>query len=414
MKAEIITIGDEILIGQVVDTNSAFIAEQLNEVGISVTQMSSIPDEKAHIIKAFQEAEYRADLIIVTGGLGPTKDDVTKNTFCEYFDDTLIQNQEVLTHITQLFYKISQQPLNDLNIQQALVPSKALVLKNEHGTAPGIWMVKGGKVFIALPGVPYEMKALIQNYVIPKLTSEFKMPFIVHRTIVTHGEPESVLAERIAFWEDALPKHIKLAYLPSLGMIRLRLSGTGKVKKDIESEVQDQIDVILPHLKAIFLGYDNVSLELEVGRLLTEKKQTLSLAESCTGGLIAASITSNAGASSFFKGGLVTYFTSTKVEVLKVLEQTIKDNSVVSREVALEMAKNARQLFNSDFAISVTGNAGPEKGDSLAEVGTVFIGIATQNKTIVEVFDFGTNRYRVQQKTKNKALELLRSCILGK
>ena len=413
MRAEIITIGDEILIGQVIDTNSAFIASKLNEIGISVVQMSSISDEKKHIINAFQEAEGRSDIIIVTGGLGPTKDDITKKTFCEYFDDTLIQNEEVLAHITQLFYKISQQPLNELNVQQALMPSKSLVLHNAHGTAPGMWMVKNDKVFISLPGVPYEMKALVENHVIPKLTSEFNTPFIVHKTIITHGEAESVLAERIAFWEEALPKHIKLAYLPSIGMIRLRLSGIGEIKQEIEQEIQEQIDLILPHLVEIFLGYDNVSLETEIAQLLTDRKQTLSLAESCTGGLIAASITSNSGVSSFFKGGVVTYFTSSKWEVLSVSKKIIDEYSVVSKEVAVEMAENVKELFNSDFAISITGNAGPEKGDSSAEVGTVFIGIATPNKTIVEVFDFGTNRYRVQHKSKNKALELLRSCILG-
>jgi len=413
MNAEIITIGDEILIGQIVDTNSAFIAEELNKIGVSVVQITSIQDDRQHIIKAFQEAETRADIIIVTGGLGPTKDDITKHTFCEYFNDTLIENKEVLTHITQLFQKIANKPLNSLNKQQALVPSKAKVLFNENGTAPGMWMAHNNKVFIALPGVPYEMKAIIKDEVLPKITSKYKLPYIYHKTLVTQGEPESELAARIAFWEDALPKNITLAYLPHLGTVKLRLSSKGVKKEDVVQAVNEQVEKILPHLKEIFIGFDSVSLESEIAELLTSRKQTLAVAESCTGGLIASSITKLAGVSSFFRGGVVTYQTQTKVQLLGVSEKTIQIHSVVSAAVAQEMAVGVQKVLQSDYAISVTGNAGPGKGDSDAAVGTVFIAIATPRNVRVSEFNFGKNRYKVQNKAKNKALELLKKAIFA-
>ncbi len=414
MNAEIITIGDEILIGQIVDTNSAFIATELNKIGVSVVQISSIQDDKQHIINAFQEAESRADLIIVTGGLGPTKDDITKHTFCEYFKDTLIENKAVLRHIEQLFQKIVNKPLNDLNKKQALVPSKAVVLHNENGTAPGMWMEQNNKIFIALPGVPYEMKAIMNAVVIPKITTKFKLPYIVHKTIVTQGEPESELAARIAFWEEALPEQVRLAYLPNLGMVKLRLSAVGVNKIEVEKQVDDQIEKILPHLSEIFLGFEGASLETEIAGLLNSRNQTLALAESCTGGLIASSITKNAGVSSFFKGGVVTYQTQTKVMLLGVLEETIRKYSVVSSEVAREMVLGVQKVLQTDYAIAVTGNAGPSKGDAAAaEVGTVYIAIATPQETVVEMFNFGKNRYKVQNKAKNKALEMLKKAIFA-
>ena len=413
MNAEIITIGDEILIGQVVDTNSAFIAAKLNEIGISVVQTTSIQDDKKHIINALIAAEKSADIVIITGGLGPTKDDITKHTFCEYFKDELIVNKTVLAHIAQLFEKIANKPLNSLNKQQALVPSKAKILHNENGTAPGMWMEQNNTVIIALPGVPYEMKAIMVDEVLPQITSKFKLPYIYHKTLITQGEPESELAERIAFWEDALPKNIKLAYLPNLGMVKLRLSSKGSKKEAVEQAVNAQVEKILPHLKEIFLGFDTVSLESVIAELLTSKKQTLAVAESCTGGLIASSITKLPGVSSFFRGGVVTYQTQTKVQLLGVLEKTIQKHSVVSAAVAQEMVVGVQKILQSDYAISVTGNAGPEKGDSNAEVGTVFIAIATPQKVTVSEFNFGKNRYKVQNKAKNKALELLKKTIFA-
>lgn len=411
MQAEIITIGDEILIGQIVDTNSAFLGKELNKVGISVYQITSIQDEKAHILKALKEAEGNADIIIITGGLGPTKDDITKHTICEYFNDTLVEDRDVLANVEKIFSSYNA-PLLKVNKQQALVPSKAKVLMNYNGTAPGMWLEKNGKVFVSLPGVPYEMKALILDQVIPKLREQFKFPYIEHKTILTYGLGESALAERIASWEDNLPSFIKLAYLPSLGRVRLRLSGKAFDKVLVHIEIQNQINLLLPKIEDVFVGYEeDESIEALIGRLLTEKGKTLALAESCTGGRIAKSFTENAGASAYLKGGFVTYATEAKVNILNVPKRLIDKYSVVSGEVAEAMAKNARLLYNSDYAISTTGNAGPSKGDSDAEVGTVWIAIATADKVYSEVFNFGNHRQKVIVRATNKAFEMLKKQI---
>lgn len=413
MKAEIITIGDEILIGQIVDTNSAFIAAALNKIGISVYQITSIQDEKRHILAAFKEAESRADIIIITGGLGPTKDDITKHTICEYFNDTLVQNDVVLEHVTNLFKNSEHKILTKTNVQQALVPSKAIVLYNTNGTAPGMYIKKGSKVFISLPGVPYEMEGLIRESVIPKLVSEYKTPYIYHKTVITQGVAESILAERISEWEDALPNFIKLAYLPSIGVVKLRLSAIGDDKEVIENTVQREIDVLLVQIGEVVIGFDEDSPEIAIANLLIDKKQTLAVAESCTGGLIASSITQNEGVSAFFKGAAVTYHTQSKIDVLNVDETIIEEYSVVSERVAKEMAIGVKKKFDSDYAIATTGNAGPIKGDSDADIGTVFIAIATPKKILVEEFNFGKNRFKVIQRAKNKSLQLLRREIIN-
>jgi nicotinamide-nucleotide amidase len=415
LTAEIITIGDEILIGQIVDTNSAFLGKAFNKIGISIYQITSVQDEKTHILKAMQEAEDNADIIIITGGLGPTKDDVTKHTICEYFDDTLVENKDVLAHVEYLFSKYITTPISDLNRQQAMVPSKAKVLMNRFGTAPGMWLEKNGKVFVSLPGVPYEMKALISNEVIPALRSKFKFPYIQHKTVLTYGLGESAIANRIEAWEDALPDFLKLAYLPSLGRVRLRISGKTNDKNQLEQAIEEQVQLLLPQISDIFVGFeDEGTIEVIVGNLLKQNKKTLAVAESCTGGLIAKSLTANAGASSFFKGSVVTYATESKVNVLKVSEDDIKKYSVVSQQVAEQMAENVRQLYNADFGISTTGNAGPSKGDSDAEVGTVWIAIATKEGTMSQVFNFGNHRDKVIMKATNKAFEMLQKEILKK
>lgn len=411
MQAEIITIGDEILIGQIVDTNSAFLGKELNKSGISIYQITSIQDEKAHILKALKEAEENADIIIITGGLGPTKDDITKHTICEYFNDTLIEDKAVLGNVEQIFSKYNR-PLLEVNKQQALVPSKAKVLMNYVGTAPGMWLEKNGKVFVSLPGVPYEMKALITEQVIPKLREQFKFPYIEHKTILTYGLGESALAERIEHWENHLPYFIKLAYLPSLGRVRIRLSGKAFDKVMVNIEIQNQINLLLPQIKDVFVGYEeDESIEAIIGKKLTQIGKTLAIAESCTGGRIAKSFTQNAGASSYFKGSVVTYATESKVNILKISESDIEKYSVVSKEVAEAMAKNVRTLFNSDYAISTTGNAGPTKGDSEAEVGTVWIAIATKDKVYSEDFNFGNHREKVIVRATNKAFEMLQKEI---
>jgi nicotinamide-nucleotide amidase len=415
MQAEIITIGDEILIGQIIDTNSAFIAKELNKIGVSVYQITSIQDDKSHILNAIKEAEGHADFIIITGGLGPTKDDITKKTIAEYFEDTLVRNEAVTENIHKLWKQYINQTPTQVNLDQALVPSKAQVLMNEVGSAPGMWLEKHGKVFISLPGVPFEMKALVTNQLIPKLQKIFKFPYILHKTILTYGLGESSLAARIEAWEDALPSFIKLAYLPSLGKVRLRLSAKGIDKTTIDDEMQKQVDLLLPQIADIFVGYEeDESLEAVIGKQLNLLGKTLATAESCTGGKIAESLTAIAGASNYFKGSIVSYATQSKIDVLHIPEDLIKTHSVISAEVAEAMASNVLQLFQTDYAIATTGNAGPTKGDADAEVGTVFIAIATKTGVYSEKFNLGNHRTKVIHKAVNKAFEMLQKEILKK
>ncbi len=412
MQAEIITIGDEILIGQIVDTNSAFIAKALNKIGVSVYQITSIQDEKIHILKAISEAENNADIIIITGGLGPTKDDITKTTIAEYFNDVLVLNDSVLKNIESIWKKYVTQPLTQVNINQALVPSRAKVLMNRFGSAPGMWLEKEGKVFISLPGVPFEMKALITNEVIPNLQKQFKLPFILHKTLLTYGLGESMLAARIEDWEDHLPEFIKLAYLPNLGKVRLRLSAKGIDKEGIIAEMNKQLDLLLPQIKDVFVGYEeDGALESIIGKQLTVLGKTLATAESCTGGKIAEQITAHSGASVYFKGSVVSYATQAKIDVLNIDKRLIEDFSVVSSQVAEAMATNVQQLFKVDYAIATTGNAGPTKGDADADVGTVYIAIATPTQVYAKEFQLGNHRTKVIQKAVNKAFEMLQKEI---
>ncbi|HLV40398.1 competence/damage-inducible protein A [Xanthomarina sp.] len=415
MQAEIITIGDEILIGQIVDTNSAFISKALNAIGVSVYQIESIQDDKAHILKALKEAENNAEIIIITGGLGPTKDDITKKTITEYFNDSLVQSDAVLINIKNLWHNQIKQPLSQLNIDQALVPSKAQVLMNINGSAPGMWLEQNGKIFIVLPGVPFEMKALMEDLVIPKLREAYQFPYIKHTTLLTYGLGESSLAERIEAWEDNLPDFIKLAYLPGLGRVRLRLSAKNMDKNLVETEMQHQIDKLLPQLKDVFVGFEaDDSIEAVIGNQLTHLGKTLATAESCTGGKIAESLTKIPGASNYFKGSVVSYATQSKIDVLKVPKELINKHSVVSSQVAEAMAQNVLTMFQADYAIATTGNAGPDKGDSDADVGTVFIAIATKDKVFSEEFNFGNHRTKVIRKAVNKAFEMLQKEILKK
>ncbi|MDX5585894.1 MAG: competence/damage-inducible protein A [Aureibaculum sp.] len=413
MLAEIITIGDEILIGQIVDTNSAFISKELNKIGISVYQITSIQDDKQHIVKALKEAEENVDIIIITGGLGPTKDDITKHTICEYFNDTLVQNNEVLKQIEYLFKKYLSTPISNLNRNQALVPSKALALKNRYGTAPGMLFEKDNKTFIALPGVPYEMKALLNFEVLPRLQEKYKCPYIFHKTLMTYGLGESAIANRLEKWEDKLPGYIKLAYLPNLGKVRLRLSAKGFDKNKIEADMSSFTQELITHVKDIFIGFEeNGSIEADIGKLLLKHKKTLATAESCTGGNIAQMITAVPGASQYFIGSVVSYNERIKTEVLGVLTSTIKKYSVVSAEVVKEMALGIKKLYKTDYAIAVTGNAGPTKDKTDTKVGVVFIGIATPNNVFIEEFNFGQPREKVIQKASVKSLELLRKELL--
>lgn len=416
MNAEIITIGDEILIGQIVDTNSAFLGKELNKIGVSIYQITSIQDEKSHILKALKEAEGNAHIIIITGGLGPTKDDITKHTLCEYFDDTLVENAEVLAHVENIFKKYIKRPILPSNKTQALVPSKCKVLTNRFGTAPGMWFEKNGKIFVSLPGVPYEMKALITNEVLPELRKRFKFPYIKHKTLLTYGLGESAIADRIEAFEDNLPDFIKLAYLPNLGRVRLRLSAKAMDKSVVEAGIDKQVQLLLPYIEDVFVGFeeDHLSLEAIIGNQLSKLGETIAVAESCTGGSIAQAITANAGASKYFKGSVVTYITQSKIDILGVSEDVIDKHSVVSEDVAKAMAKGVLDLYKTDYAISTTGNAGPSKGDADAEVGTVWIGIATRDKVYAEVFKFSNQREKTIKKATNKAFEMLQKEIANK
>ncbi|WP_298904818.1 competence/damage-inducible protein A [uncultured Psychroserpens sp.] len=415
MQAEIITIGDEILIGQIVDSNSAFIAKQLNAIGVSVYQITSVQDDRTHILKSLAEAEANADIVIITGGLGPTKDDITKKTLADYFNDTLVEDLSVRKNIEQIWEIYVKKPIMQVNLDQALVPSKADVLMNRYGSAPGMWLEHNDTVFISLPGVPYEMEALIKDEVIPKLRTRFQFPYIQHKTFLTYGMGESALAKRIETFENELPEFIKLAYLPSLGRVRLRLSAKGVEKRTIETEMENQIATLLPQIKDIFVGFEeDLSIEAVIGKQLTTIEKTVATAESCTGGLIAERFTANPGASKYFKGSIVSYTKEVKVNLLKVPEHIIDEFSVVSAQVAETMAMNVREQLQTDFAVATTGNAGPTKDDTAEDLGIVYIAIATKEAVYSEKFSFGNHRIKVINKAANKAFEMLQKEILKK
>jgi len=415
MKATIVTIGDEILIGQIVDTNSSYIAKALDKIGIATHEMLSISDDKEHILNTFQKLQNEVEVVIITGGLGPTKDDITKKTFCDYFEDTLIEDEAVLLHVKEIIEGFYKRPITQINREQALVPRKAKVLFNKAGTAPGMWMEKENTVFISLPGVPFEMKYLIDNEVIPNLVQKFERPYIVHQTIMTYGRGESLIAEQIEAWEDNLPEFIKLAYLPSPGKVRLRLTARGNDKEILQNEIKKQVQLLDLLIHEIIVGYnEDEPIEVVLGKILTENKLTLATAESCTGGKIAALTTAIPGASNYFKGSVVSYATQTKIDVLGVSKEVIDKYGVVSAEVAKEMALGVQKLTKSDYAIATTGNAGPLKGDADAELGAVFIAIASPNDVFVEEFNFGQPREKVIDRAVSKALELIYKEILKK
>ena len=408
MLAEIISIGDEILIGQIVNTNAVFMAKALNKIGVEVVQITTISDRQSAIVKALDEAQERAQIILMTGGLGPTKDDLTKHTLTAYFNDELVLYPEVLEAIEEMFRKYVPTPINDENRKQALLPAKARILPNRYGTASGMWFENNGGVVVSLPGVPFEMKALVNDHVLPALQAHFTLPYIYHRTLLTYGLGESVIAERIQAWENNLPDDIKLAYLPNLGRVRLRLSGKGNDKALLEQRIEAQIQQLLPLIDDIFAGYeDQSSLEEQLLHRFVARGETLAVAESCTGGEIAARLTKVPGASGFFKGGVVAYHTQSKVDLLKVDPQLIEKHQVVSEEVATAMALGVQAQYNTSYAVATTGNAGPKKGEADAPVGTVCMAFVTPQEIITHTFEFGNHRERVIQKAVNKAFEIL-------
>ncbi len=411
MQAEIITIGDEILIGQITDTNSKWIAERLNEIGVSVYQITSVQDDKAHILKALAEAEKNADIILLTGGLGPTKDDITKHTLAEYFNDRLVLNEKVLKHIRELFARMNFSPTR-FDKQQAMLPEKALALENKIGTAAGMWFKKNNKVFVSMPGVPAEMKGLMENEVLPRLKEKYTLPYIVHKTILTYGMNESNVARLLEDWEKQLPEFIKFAYLPSYDRLRLRLTAKGNDKLFLTESIDREIEKLHQIIGDLIVGVDeNDLIEVVINRKMTRKGVTLSTAESCTGGNIARMITAIPGASDFFKGSIVAYSARIKEEILGVSDKTIREYSVVSREVAKEMALQCKALFHTDYAVATTGNAGPGTDDTDTSVGVVFIGIASPEGIRVEEFNFGQPREKVIRRASAKALEMLKKEI---
>lgn len=417
MRAEILTIGDEILIGQIVNTNSVWIAQQLNLAGIKVVHMASVGDEEDAIIKAFNDASERADFVFITGGLGPTKDDITKKIFAGYFNAELVMNEEILQELQNYFKKRGRE-INEINSKQALLPVGCTIIKNANGTAPGMWMKKNNTVFISMPGVPYEMKGMMTDSILPKIKSENRLSHIYHKTVLTQGIGESTIAEIAEAWEDALAsKNIKLAYLPQPGSVRLRLSSYGDDMTVLKKNIEEEVEKLNPLIGQYIFGYENYgeeppSLESLVSSLLRERKQTLALAESCTGGYISSLFTALPGASEIFKGAIVPYTNMSKHDLLQVDESLFTTVGSVSKEVVEQLAQNVIKKFDSDFAISISGIAGPTGGTPEKPVGTVWVAVASKEKVITHKFQFGDNRQRNILMTASAAINLLRKLIL--
>ena len=406
MNCEIITIGDELLIGQVIDTNSAWMAEQLNQVGIRVAQITSISDQREHILTTLKEAAARADLIFMTGGLGPTRDDITKTTLCEYFNTHLVFNEDAFDNIKRIF-KTRGFRLTELNRAQAEVPENCTMLLNINGTAPGMWFEKEEKIYISMPGVPFEMKALMTDNILPRL-AHFSPTSIRHRTILTQGVGESFLAAQIETWETALPPFIKLAYLPQPGIVRLRLTASGTDKTLLEQTLTEETNKLYALIPQYIFGEGEDTLELIVGRLLKKHNYTMATAESCTGGYIAHLITSIPGSSAYFKGSVVAYANEIKEQILGVSPQTIEKNGAVSAETVFEMAAGIIKQFNTDCAIAVSGIAGPDGGTEEKPVGTIWICVLTRGGAETRKFTFGDHRGRNIRRTAMAALDMLR------
>ncbi|HTB05317.1 MAG TPA: competence/damage-inducible protein A [Bacteroidia bacterium] len=414
MLAEIITIGDEILIGQIVDTNSAWMATLLNENGIKVFQITSVSDNKEHILTTLKEAIQRADIILITGGLGPTRDDITKHTLCEYFNTKLRLDESVLEDVTTIFKKFGR-GVTEINRKQAEVPGNCVPLHNKNGTAPGMWFEEKGKIYVSMPGVPFEMKALMTEEVIPRLKKKFTLPVIIHKNVLTQGIGESMLAEKIADWETSLEiEGIKLAYLPSSSTVRLRLSTSGADAKVLQERIDRKLGELILLIEPHIYGYDDETLEGNIGKLLKLKKQTLSTAESCTGGYISHRIVSVPGSSDYFKGSIISYANEVKMDELGVSKETLDKYGAVSQQVVEQMAAGVQQKLNTDYSIAVSGIAGPDGGTPDKPVGTVWIAIATPTKIISKHFQFAGNRERNILVSGLSALNMLRKEIEAK
>ena len=404
MTAEIINIGDEILIGQINNTNAQWLAQQLQKLGIDTQKINVVADKPEAINQALKNTT--ADLVVVTGGLGPTLDDLTKQTITGFFGDKLVFHPEIETHVKQMFAKMNY-PYTDNNKGQAYLPSKAEILWNHYGTAPGMWLEKNGQIFIFLPGVPFEMKQIFENEVVPKIKEKFNLPHLYHKTVTVFGIGESLLADKIKDWEKALPEIVKLAYLPHPGRIRLRLSSKGKDLNKLKQIIEEQINKLKNVIPDLTLSEQVEDLVLAVHQKLTEKHRTIAFAESCTGGLLVSNLAQIPGASKFLMGGIIAYNTEIKIEVLGVDAGLIEKYSVVHEEVAKTMAANVRRIMKADIGIATTGNAGPTKGDSEAPLGTCIIAIATKNEVQAFRFQFGQPREKAVKRTVSKVFEIL-------
>ncbi len=410
MQATIITIGDEILIGQIVDTNAVFISHHLNQIGVVVRERLSIGDEREAMLQALGRAMRQSEVVIVTGGLGPTKDDITKKTLAELFASEMYYNEEVARHVEHLL-SLRGVAFNDLNRGQAMVPRCCEVLFNDHGTAPGMWFSHEGGVVISLPGVPFEMEHLMLEQVLPRLKERFSLRAIVHRTLITAGLAESILAERIEKWEEALPPYLKLAYLPNPGRVRLRLSAYEVEGDRVEREIEARFEELRALIPDYVIGYEGASVEQLVHDELTARGKRLAIAESCTGGAIAATFTAMAGASAYLQGGVVAYQNEVKEQLLGVEHECLVMHGAVSEEVVSGMAEGVRRRLGADYGLATSGIAGPAGGSAEKPVGTVWMAVATPDKVVARRYHCGTDRGQIIRRATAHAIQLLREVL---
>jgi nicotinamide-nucleotide amidase len=411
VRAEIITIGDEILYGQILDTNTQWISFELDKLGIKTIRKSSVGDSAEEITTILNESKSRADVVFITGGLGPTKDDLTKKVLADFFHCSLEMNEDALKDVTEFFLKRGRE-LSDINRDQALLPTKAKFITNKHGTAPCMWFDEFGVIWISMPGVPFEMKAIMENEVIPKLVSHFKTPIIYHKVIKTIGIGESYLSDLIQDWELSLPKHIKLAYLPSLGIVKLRLTAFGDDLEGLKANVEEQIALLRPMINSFIFGYEKDEIADVVGQLLIKNKSTISVAESCTGGHLSHQFTQIPGCSAYFTGGVISYSNEIKKEILHVSDSIINIEGAVSESCVSEMAKSVREKFKTTYGIATSGIAGPDGGSIEKPVGTVWIALASEGEIITRKLQLGGNRLQNIHMTSLNSLNLIRRYLL--
>ena len=391
MLATIITIGDEILIGQIVDTNSAWMANKLNEIGIKIHEIISVSDKEKHILEAIDKAMKQSDIVFVTGGLGPTKDDITKATLCKYFGTQLVLREDLLVKL-EAYFKQRGRVINESNKMQAYVPDNCEVIPNERGTAQGMWFEKDKKILMSMPGVPLEMKHIMENRILPRLTKNFDLPFIYHKNIMTAGIGESYISEKIADTEDGLPPAIKLAYLPHLGGVRLRLTGYGTDENELKQRIQAITEKMVERIAIHVYGYDEISLEQALGNLLIQRDKTIATAESCTGGSVAAAITSVPGCSAYYEGSVITYSYEVKKKELGVQAATLEKFGAVSAETVEEMLKGLLRKMNTDYGIAISGVAGPGGGTPDKPVGTVYVCVGNKDQMHTKRYQLTQNR----------------------